>query len=305
VEDDAVVAAVDVGGTGMKGALVDTSGTVILTARRATPAHAGPDAVIEALVCFVAALVAEFDGRTVEVRAVGIAVPGIVDEPRGVAVLSANLGWRELPLRQLLASRLKLPVVLVHDVRAGGLAEVRKGAARGAPDAVFVPVGTGVAAAILAGGRLLTGAGYAGELGHVVVDPAGALCRCGSRGCLETVASASAVARRYSQRSQRSVVDAAEVARRVTIGDVDARAVWDEAVNALAGALATVTTLLAPEVIVVGGGLAESGELLLGPLRTGLNARLTFQRRPRVIRAELGDNAGCLGAALLALEAAL
>lgn len=303
MEGDTVVA-VDVGGTGMKGALVDSSGTAVLTARRATPAQAGADAVVEALAHFAAALVAEGQSRRAEVRAVGIAVPGIVDDHRGVAVFSANLGWRELPLRQLLASRLELPVVLVQDVRAGGLAEVRRGAARGAPDAVFIPVGTGVAAAILAGGQLVTGAGYAGELGHVVVDPAGAVCRCGSRGCLETVASASAVARRYSERTQRRVVDAAEVARRVSLGDADARAVWHEAVDALAGALATVTTLLAPEVIVVGGGLAESGELLLGPLRTGLNARLTFQRRPQVVRAELGDNAGCLGAALLALEAA-
>lgn len=299
----ALVAAVDLGGSCLKGALVDTDGALVAEQRAATPAAAGPGAVVQALVRFAAALIEQGRQRGGSVAAAGVVVPGIVDEDRGVAVLSANLGWRDLPLRSLLAARLGLPVAFGHDVRAGGLAEARVGAARGAQDALFVPVGTGIAAAVLISGRPVVAGGYAGELGHVVVDPAGPPCACGARGCLETIASAAAIARRYAERTGRAVDGAAEVARRVAAGEGAARTVWDEAVEALAHALATCTSLLAPEVIVVGGGLAESGELLLAPLRRALEARLSFHRRPRVVRSRLGDTAACRGAALLALEA--
>lgn len=297
-----LVAAVDVGGSRMKGALVDPAGHAAFTERRPTPVAAGSDAVVSALSDFAADLLGRGRQLGADVPAAGIAVPGIVDDDRGIAVYSANLGWRALALRSVLETRLDVPVAFGQDVRSGGLAESRIGAGRGVRDLVFVPVGTGIAAALLADGRPVTGDGYAGELGHVVVDPDGAACRCGGRGCLETVASASAIARRYAERTGRAPGDAAEVAARVRAGEADACAVWDEAVQALAGALATCATLLAPELVVIGGGLARSGELLLSPLRAALEARLTFQRRPRLVRAELGEDAGCLGAGLRALE---
>ncbi|WP_219416264.1 ROK family protein [Pseudonocardia nigra] len=300
---DALVAAVDLGGSSLKGALVDRAGRVVHRSRRATPHEAGADAVVQALATFAAELVAQGRRRDAAVTGVGVAVPGIVDEATGTAILSANLGWRDLPLRAELAARLGLPVAFGHDVRAGGLAEVRLGAARGAEDVVVVPIGTGIAAAVLVGGRPVVGGGYAGELGHVVVDPSGDPCRCGSRGCLEAVASAAAIARRYRARSGRTADGAADVARRVADGDPDACAVWNEAIGFLADALATCVSLLAPEVVVVGGGLARSGDLLLAPLRAALDARLSFQRMPRLVRAALGDEAGCVGAALLAMEA--
>jgi glucokinase len=297
-----LVAAVDVGGSRMKGALVDPTGRAVFTDRRPTPAAAGPDAVVSALTDFTADLLARGRQRGADVPAAGIAVPGIVDDDRGIAVYSANLGWRDLALRSVLETRLDVPVAFGHDVRSGGLAEARIGAGQGARNQVFLPVGTGIAAALLVDGRPVTGDGYAGELGHVVVDPGGAACRCGGRGCLETVASASAIARRYAERTGRPAGDAGMVAARVRAGEADACAVWNEAVRDLAGALATCVTLLAPELVVIGGGLARSGELLLAPLRTALEARLTYQRRPRLVRAALGEHAGCLGAGLRALE---
>jgi glucokinase len=151
---------------------------------------------------------------------------------------------------------------------------------------------------------VVRGLGYAGELGHVVVEPDGDPCACGSRGCLETMASAAAIEAGYRARSGRAVDGAAGVARLVVQGDPVAVAVWDRAVDALAAALATFTTLLAPGLIVIGGGLAEAGGLLLDPLRARLSEQLTFQRRPEVVRAELGDEAGCLGAGILAWQAA-
>ncbi|MEU6279253.1 ROK family protein [Streptomyces sp. NPDC047028] len=297
------VIALDVGGTAMKGALLDRTLSPLTLLHLPTPRHAGPGAVVAAIAAALVRLAERAEDLGHPVRHAATVVPGIVDESAGLAVHAANIGWRDLPLAERLGEALGRPVVLGHDVRAGGLAESRVGAARGISDVVFVPVGTGIAAALVYGGRVLRGLGHAGELGHVVVDPDGPPCACGSRGCLETVASATAVAAAYTARSGRGVAGAAEVAALVTRRDPHAVAVWDTAVDALATAFALVSTVLAPERIVVGGGLAEAGELLLSPLRARLERRLTFQARPSVVRAGLGDRAGCLGAGLLAWQA--
>lgn len=296
------VAALDVGGTAMKGAAVGPDGTARWPLRRPTPADQGPEAVVEAVGATLELLLDAARRRGLQVAAAGVAVPGIVDDDRGVAVFSANLGWRDLPLRSLLAARTGLPVGLGHDVRAGALAEAALGAARGVRDVLFVAVGAGVAGAALVDGRLLVAGGFAGELGHLRVDPAGEPCGCGGRGCVETVASAAAIARRYAARTGRPVAGAAAVAARVREGDPDAVAVWEEAVGALAEGLAAAVTLLAPRLVVVGGGLAGAGELLLRPLAELLRLRLSPRSAimPRLVGAALGDQAGCLGAALLA-----
>ncbi|MGW8366007.1 ROK family protein [Streptomyces wedmorensis] len=298
------VIALDVGGTGMKGALLDRDLNTLHALRAATPRRSGPEAVVGEIVTVLRGLDASAVARGLTVRNAGVVVPGIVDEETRTAVHSVNLGWRDLPLAAVLERATGLPVALGHDVRAGGAAECRLGAARGARDAWFVPIGTGVSAAVFSDGRAVRAGGYAGELGHVVVEPGGDPCACGGRGCLETVASAASVGAAYAARSGREVDGAAEVAAMLVQGDPDARAVWDRAVEALAAALATAATLLAPEVVVVGGGLAESGGLLLDPLRAALARRLSFQRRPDLVRAALGDRAGCLGAGLAAWESA-
>ncbi|MFF1506438.1 ROK family protein [Streptomyces sp. NPDC058326] len=298
------VIALDVSGTGVKAALLGRDLTSRHTLRRATPRHWGPDPVIAEITAALIELDRKAAARGLTVRGAGVVVPGIVDETTGTAVYSADIGWRDLPLAAFLAEASGLPVTLGHDVRAGGAAECRLGAARGARDAWFVPIGTGIAAAVLCDGRPVRAGGYAGELGHVVAEPGGEPCVCGARGCLETVASAAAVAAAYDARTGRRVDSAAQVAALLTQGDPDARAVWDRAVDALTTALATVTTLFAPEIVVLGGGLAQAGGLLLDPLRAGLARRLTFQRRPELALAALGDLAGCLGAGLAAWDAA-
>jgi glucokinase len=294
------VIALDVGGTGMKGALLDRDFRPLAGLRRPTPRTSGPDAVVEEIAATVDTLARQAAAEGLTVRRAGIVVPGVVDEELRTAVHSVNLGWRDIPLAALLEARTGLPVTLGHDVRAGGAAECLLGAARGAGNVLFVAIGTGIAAAVVSDGRPVRADGHAGELGHVVVEPGGARCACGGRGCLETVASASAIATAFTARSGRRGVDAAAVAALVEQGDDDARVVWDRAADALATALATATSLLAPELIVLGGGLAEAGDLLLDPVRSGLAGRLTFQRRPGLVPAELGDRAGCLGAGLAA-----
>jgi glucokinase len=281
------VVALDVGGTLMKGAVVAPDGTA--TAAEQRPTVRQPDTV-EGILRFAADLAATAGAPD----AVGLAVPGIVDEQHGIARYSTNLGWRDLPLRAIAADRLGLPVALVHDVRAGALAEARYGAAQGVEDFLFLPIGTGIAGTAFLGGTPYRGAdGMAGEIGHSPVDVGDEPCACGQRGCLETYASAAALVRRHG----RPELTAADI---ITSADPHARQIVDEAIRALAFALTTYTMLLDPALIVIGGGLAEAGETLLAPLRCALAARIAWRLPPRVVKAALGTSAGRLGAAIAA-----
>jgi glucokinase len=300
-----VVVALDVGGTGMKCALVRPDGTVHLAERHVTPAARGPEAVVTAILDVAAGLAGSARADGLDPVAVGVAVPGVVDEDGGVAVWSANLGFRDVPLKSLLGDRLDLPAALGHDVRVGGLAEARLGAGRGERHVLFVAIGTGIAAALVTDGSGYAGAhGAAGEIGHIVVRPGGTPCGCGARGCLEAEASARAVGLRYADQTGLSASSAIDVVSGVRSGDPAAVRVWHDAVEALADGLLTAQALFDVDVLVLGGGLAEAGEALLNPVRAAFRERVTFHRVPEIVRAELGDNAGCLGAALLALDRA-
>ncbi|MFD3836897.1 ROK family protein [Streptomyces sp. NPDC058642] len=299
------VIALDVGGTGMKAALVGGSGELLHQARRATGRERGPDAVVEGILDFAAELRAYGAERLGEpASAAGVAVPGIVDAEHGIAAYAANLGWRDVPLRALLAERLAgVPVALGHDVRTGGLAEGRIGAGRGADRFLFVPLGTGIAGAIGIAGRVEAGAhGFAGEIGHIVVRPGGTPCPCGQHGCLERYASAAAVSEAWAAACGDPDADAADCAKAVRSGDPRAVEVWRSAVDALADGLVTALTLLDPRTLIIGGGLAEAGETLFTPLRDAVRQRITFQKLPTIVPAALGDTAGCLGAGLLAWD---
>ncbi|MER5637438.1 ROK family protein [Kitasatospora sp. NPDC002227] len=304
------VIALDVGGTGMKAALLAQDGSVLFEARRPTGREHGTDAVVTAILDFAADLAVEGRARFgVAPLAAGVAVPGTIDEKNGIAVFSANLGWRDLPIRKLLGERLAspgeplIPVALGHDVRSGGLAEGRIGAGQGVSRFLFVALGTGIAGAIGIDGRIEAGAhGYGGEIGHVVVRPGGPVCGCGGRGCLETLASASAVSRAWAARSGDPTADAAACAEAVDAGDERAVEVWTGAVDALADGIVLAQSLLDPSVVIVGGGLAEAGETLFTPLRAAVAERLTFQMPPKVVPAMLKDTAASLGAGLLAWD---
>ncbi|MEU6224643.1 ROK family protein [Streptomyces sp. NPDC047042] len=298
------VIALDVGGTAMKAALIGPDGALLHQARRATARERGPEAVVEAILDFAADLHAHGVAHLGEsAAAAGVSVPGIVDADQGIAVYAANLGWRDVPLRELLTRRLGLPVALGHDVRTGGLAEGRIGAGQGADRFFFIALGTGIAGAIGVDGRVEAGAhGFAGEIGHIVVRPGGTLCPCGQRGCLERYASASAVSEAWAAASGNPGADAADCAAAVTSGDPRAHRVWQEAVDALADGLVTALTLLDPRTLIIGGGLAEASDTLFTPLRTAVRQRITFQKLPSIAPAALGDTAGCLGAGLLAWD---
>jgi glucokinase len=297
-----VVVAIDVGGTGMKCALVDRKGAIRHSERHPTGAEHGPDAVVERILQVAQGLVDTAAERGETAEAIGVVVPGVVDEERGIAAWSSNVGFRDVPLRDRITERLGLPTALGHDVRAGGAAEARLGAGHAYKHVLFLAIGTGIAGAHVVDGRAFAGAhGAAGELGHIPVRPGGPPCGCGARGCLEAVASAAAIGRAYAARTGQPAT-AAEVAARAAAGDPDATRVWDEAMDALSDGLVIGITLHDPEAVVIGGGLAEAGDFLMVRVERALTCKLTFQYRPVLLRAALGDGAGCLGAALLALS---
>ena len=300
---DPVVVALDVGGTGMKCALVRPDGTVHHSERHPTLAARGPEAVTANILDIADDLTRRARADGLDPVAVGIAVPGVVDEANGVAVWSSNVGFRDVPVRDLMVARVGLPTALGHDVRVGGIAEARLGAGRGQRHVLFVAIGTGIAAALVVGGAGYGGAhGAAGEVGHIVVRPGGKPCLCGGRGCLEAVASAKAIGQTYAELSGDPDATALDVVTRAGAGDELAARVWHEAMEALADGLLTAQGLYDVGVLVLGGGLAEAGDRLLDPVRIELAKRVTFHRMPTIVRAALGDNAGCIGSALLALD---
>ncbi len=297
-----LVIGVDVGGTTIKAGLFDSDGLENGRSEGPTPRHLGPDAVIATTIQAIVELRAQVpDAR---LRAVGVIVPGVVDAQQGIAVYAANIGWQQVPLRQIVAEAIGLPVALDHDVRAAGLAELELGAGRGLQEVLFVALGTGVAAAVITRGQVSTGAtGRAGELGHLPVFPDGDRCACGQRGCTETYASAAALSSRYSIATGISDVPAEDVISRAAAGDPIADGVFQDAITALGRALVNYVLLMDPELILIGGGMAASGAALLHPLTREVQTGLAWRHAPAISIGRFAGDAGRRGAALLAWRA--
>jgi len=291
---------VDVGGTQIKSGLVGQGGGLRDLSSRSTPQPGGGRPVADLVVDHVAREVAARAIGPDRIAGVGLVVPGLVNETDGIASYSANLGWRDVPLRRMVEDRVNLPVAFAHDVRAGAVAEGSAGAGRGCSDFLFVTLGTGVGAAVTVAGQLYAGATFSGgEFGHVVVDEAGHPCACGRRGCLETLASGSGMLRRFAERAGSPVGDVSELLRLVEQGNAHAVAVWEGGLEALALALANYVILLDPALIVVGGGISNAGDMLFGPLADLVGRSLACRSSPRIVPGEFGSAAGCVGAGLL------
>jgi glucokinase len=305
--DPAVVVAVDLGGTYTKLGLIDRAGTVhaetkvrtLLTAVTEQDGGRGTvDWLAEQIAAFAKTEAAAIGTSTV---GFGLAVPGIIDAAEGRVVAAPNIGWFDIPVSGPLTDRLGLPGAIGHDVRTAGLAEWQLGAGRGVSNLLFVPLGTGIAAAVVVDGRLLVADGYAGELGHIPVPAAGdQICACGGIGCLEIVASASGVVRNYVRLTGTVEPPSAEqIAADARAGDEAALGAFRIAGTALAEALTIALTLLGPETIVIGGGLSGAADLLFPVVTDHFDRRLVFQRRPNLITSAFGSQAGMVGAGLL------
>ncbi|MFI6288273.1 ROK family protein [Streptomyces sp. NPDC051018] len=302
-----LVAALDIGGTKIAGALVDGGGRIRLRAQRPTPAHEGAETVMAA----VGAVVAELSATPLwgRISAVGIGSAGPVDASAGTVSPVNVPGWRDFPLVSRVGRLCGgLPVRLVGDGVAMTAAEHWQGAARGYGNALCLVVSTGVGGGLVLGGRLHPGpTGNAGHLGHISVDLDGDPCPCGARGCVERIASGPNIARRALEGGWRPGPDgdtsAAAVAEAAVAGDPVALASFERAAQALAAGIAATATLVEIEIAVIGGGVAGAGEVLFTPLRRSLReyATLSFVRRLTVAPALTGTDAGLVGAAAAAL----
>jgi len=317
VPDQRLLVGVDLGGTKCLGVVADVEGRIHDELRRPTPK--GADAIVDA-VADVASELAQRAGGAV--AAVGVGAPGLVDR-RGALRFAPQLpGVEELDLGARVHERVQLPVVVENDASCAGWGEQQAGAGAGHDDVVLVTLGTGIGGGIVLGGHLFRGAnGFAGEIGHVVVDPHGPPCPCGQRGCWERFASGSGLGRLAREaalagRARRIVelaggdaelVKGEHVTAAATEGDEDADRIMRDFGWWVALGLANLANVFDPELFVLGGGLVEAGGVLLDPVRSAF-ARLVegVEHRPAIaiVPASLGERAGAIGAALLARGAA-
>lgn len=305
-----VVVGIDLGGTKIAGIRMDEGGEILARDETSTPKEA--EEILEELLRLVGALK---DEATV---AVGIGAAGMVDFEAGAVRFSPNLPLRDVPIRDMVQERSGLPCVVDNDANAAGWGEYRFGAARGNDHVLLVTVGTGIGGALVIGGRLERGAhGFAAEIGHFIVEPNGPECGCGNRGCWEQVASGKALDRLARQEAERDpsgaiaraagegAAEGRHASQAAGDGDAAARGIFDEVGRRLGEGIAGLVNVLDPEIVVVGGGVAEEGELLLAPARRAFRETVEApDRRPDVpiVVAALGKEAGAIGAAALALD---
>lgn len=305
---------IDIGGTKIAAGVVTEAGEIIASSRVKTP-RVGIGTVQSAVVDLVQELRKEH-----EVAAVGVGAAGFVNASRSAILLAPNLGWKDVPLKENLESRLGLTVVIENDANVAAWGEYKHGAGRGLSEMVCVTVGTGIGGGLVLGGQLFRGShGVAAEIGHMCVDPGGRLCGCGKRGCWEQYASGNALVReaRYlaSERRHEAAkllalgdgtpegVKGAHITKAAQEGDPVALGAFDSIARWLGVGMADVTALLDPGVFVIGGGVSEAGDLLLGAVKRAYKESVSGSDiRPiaEVRLAELGNKAGVVGAADLA-----
>jgi glucokinase len=314
-----LIAAVDLGGTKIRSLIVDQLGAIRGVDQRPTEAQAGLPIVVDRIEASIRAALASRRAPLSEVVALGVSAPGPVDFDRGILLEAPNLpGWREVPLAALLHERLGPPAYLENDANSAAVGEYSFGAGRGARNLIYLTISTGIGGGLILDGRLYRGTdGTAGELGHIVVDERGPLHSCGMRGCLEVMASGTAIARLAREAveqgrspalrrlAEEGPLTSKEVHEAADGGDATAREILASAAHYLAIGLADYINIFNPQRFVVGGGAARIRDDLIEPAFAEAR-RMAFQRPAATAQlhfAALGDDSGALGVAALALEA--
>ncbi len=315
-----LLAGIDLGGTKIAVAIVERANGRILARNQApTDSHEGSDAVLQRMAALVRAACTGAGIAVAELAAVGLGVPGVYDFKSGHTHFLPNLAgaWRDVPVGPVLQQALARPVWLINDARAFVLAETLFGAGRSAHTVVGFTLGTGVGGGIAIGGQLFWGIdGTAGEIGHLTIDTDGPLCTCGNRGCLETYAGGVAIAALAVQRladapdsllldlagGAPARVTPAMVGQAAAAGDAVAQAILAHVTKYLGAGVANMITTLSPNCVILGGSVANLGEQLLAPVRAIVRDRCRAipVDRVRIVQAELGADAGTIGAALWA-----
>lgn len=308
------IAAIDIGGTKIALGLSDTEGGEPAFHRFPTRLGDGPRRIMEAALDELERMAGERGARVV---AAGVGCGGPLDRGRGLILSPPNLpGWDEFPVVRMVEERLGVPVLLDNDANAAALGEHEYGAGRGFRHLIYLTISTGIGGGIIIGSRLVHGVGDgAGEVGHMVVEPGGPPCPCGGRGCLEALCSGTSIARRAAEALSRGGgpsslsrgggragdITARAVADAAAQGDRLAAEVWDETVRYLALGLSNIVAVLAPEAIILGGGVSTAGEQLLTPLRRLVreSVRIMPVERVQILQAALGADSAVYGALLL------
>jgi glucokinase len=314
------VVGIDLGGTKILAGVVGADNAILGRAKEPTPAQEGGDAILETMVRCVDGALAEAGLCRGDLMAVGVGSPGPLDVDTGTILFSANLNVRDFALGPRLSESLGKPVLVQNDVRVGGYGEFRLGAGRGYQDIIAVFVGTGIGGCLVQNGRVVTGStGNAGEVGHITVKAGGPKCGCGARGCMEAMASRTAITRRINKAIAKGLptVLAEKIARKggrlksgdlaaaVASGDLVANKEVRRAARFLGLGLGSLINVLGPEIVIIGGGVADAlGEPWIELVRTSARAQSLADPTGKIPieLAALGDDAGILGASLLARE---
>lgn len=304
---------IDIGGTKIAGALVNAEGVIVREARVATPIE-DPAALVSAVVALINDLRVGHD-----VLGAGVAMAGFIDAAQASVIYGTNFGWKNFPLKSEIEAKLDIPVIIENDANAAGWAEYRYGAGRGFKHMVMLTLGTGVGGAVIVDGRMLRGGfGVAGELGHLRVVPDGIPCGCGQNGCIESYASGTALLREARELAESGKPEGARLAAlQAQVGELTGKEVYQALVekdpgavvllNQLASwlgqAIASLSAILDPEVVVIGGGVSAAGEMLLEPIRAAYRKYAPaggFRPELKLAIAEFVNDAGVVGAADLA-----
>ncbi|HHY45963.1 MAG TPA: ROK family protein [Firmicutes bacterium] len=309
---------VDLGGTKVATGITDTRGRVLYRVERPTEAEKGVERVFDNIHTTVREVIDRAGASLDQIVGIGVCSPGPLDPATGVVLFAPNLKWNNVPLKKTMEEALGLPVSVENDARLAALGEFYSGAGRGAENMVYITVSTGIGGGLIFDGRLYRGTSYvAGEVGHTIIEPGGPRCGCGNRGCLEALASGTAIARMarelvaagHGKRilalagGDESLITAKLVARSAGEGDEEALSILDRAFTYLGIGVANLVNLLNPEVIVIGGGVARIGDKLFEKVRQVVSqtAISAASGAVRIVPSLLGGDAGVVGAAVLAL----
>ncbi|NLX06547.1 MAG: ROK family glucokinase [Phycisphaerae bacterium] len=306
---------IDLGGTNVKAGLVEETGVVRSKISIPTEAERGPDHVIDRMILAGKMAIDEARQSPDAVRAIGIGAPGALNHKQGVIVSPPNLpGWRNVPVRDRLSGHFGLPATLENDANAAAWGEFWVGAGRTAESLVMFTLGTGVGGGIVSDGKFIRGFFDNGaEIGHMIIEPSGRLCNCGQRGCLEAYASASHTARIATdailagrESSMKQILDRGEaitterIVEHMGRGDALATETWQQTCRYIAIGCINLTHIINPEMIILSGGMVYAGDTLLVPVRQHFEALRSpaFESSyPQIVLAELGNDAGFIGAA--------
>lgn len=307
----------DLGGTNLKYALGDGSGNILVKLSRPSQAQESQDTVFQNMISAVEKLMEVAQKNDLQVAAIGVGSPGNVDFEHGRIIGKApNLrDWDDAPIRDRLQSAFHIPVWTDNDANMVAIAEARVGAGRGFNHIVFITVGTGIGGGIVINGQLYRGGSFnAAEIGHISIDFNGNPCGCGLIGCLETYASAPAIIRDYEKRlqanqrkSELAILSTELIFERARNGEKLAQETVTAATEYLGRGIASVVTLLNPQAVIIGGGVADAGEEYLERVRQVVHQRALKTSLPglRILPARLGNEAGVVGAILLAADSTL